>query len=169
MVPLLTGLLSNITATVVRAEDDEDERETPFNIENTVYRQECGSCHVPYPPELLSTESWTGILSNLNDHFGSDASLDDDSARQIAEFLQTNSSTRRTNDDNGKPSHRISDTVWFKQAHRPGHDGLKPGIFQSAAVKSAANCEACHRNAAAGDYSENNLRIPAPTGNPSER
>jgi hypothetical protein len=161
-------LVVGITAGV-RAGDDEDERDAPFNIENTAYREECGGCHVPYPPELLSRESWADIVSNLNDHFGSNANIDSDSARKISEYLQVNSTTRRTDDENGRPLRRISDTAWFKQAHRPGHDGLTPGIFQSAAVKSAANCEACHRNAAAGDYNENNLRIPAPDDSPSGR
>ena len=40
------------------------------------YVQECGSCHVPYPPGLLPNESWQRLMANLPQHFGTDASLD---------------------------------------------------------------------------------------------
>ena len=29
-----------------------------FDVSNPVYRDECGSCHLPYPPQLLPKTSW---------------------------------------------------------------------------------------------------------------
>ena len=43
---------------------------------NATYRDECGSCHVAYPPGLLPAVSWQRLMSDLPRHYGTDASLD---------------------------------------------------------------------------------------------
>ena len=40
------------------------------------YAAECGSCHLAYPPALLSAGDWRRIMAGLNDHFGTDAAVD---------------------------------------------------------------------------------------------
>src|SRR5690606_37122372 len=40
------------------------------------YQEECGACHLPYPPGLLPAASWQRIMQDLAHHFGTDASLD---------------------------------------------------------------------------------------------
>ncbi len=40
------------------------------------YKQECGSCHLAYPPGLLPASSWQRLMGDLPHHFGTDASLD---------------------------------------------------------------------------------------------
>ena len=40
------------------------------------YTQECGSCHVAYPPGMLPARSWQRIVAGLENHYGSDASLE---------------------------------------------------------------------------------------------
>ncbi|MDD2399591.1 MAG: cytochrome C, partial [Sulfurovum sp.] len=45
-------------------------------VENKLYLKECGSCHFAFQPGLLPERSWTKMLSNLADHFGSDAALE---------------------------------------------------------------------------------------------
>ena len=51
---------------------------------------------------------------------------------------------------------RITETGWFRHEH----DEVPAGIWKRPAVKSAANCAACHTRADAGDFSERNIRIP---------
>ena len=45
-------------------------------IANPVYKEECGSCHMAYPPGLLPARSWTKVMSGLDNHFGDNAELD---------------------------------------------------------------------------------------------
>lgn len=52
-----------------------------FDVANSVYRDECGGCHVPYPPQLLPKASWQAIVAGLDKHFDSDASLDDKTSK----------------------------------------------------------------------------------------
>src|SRR4249920_3803985 len=56
--------------------------------DNAVWRAECGSCHVAYPPSLLSAEQWRAHMASLKRHFGSDASVDAAAAAEIGAFLQ---------------------------------------------------------------------------------
>lgn len=123
------------------------------------YQEECGSCHVAYPPRLLTARSWQAVMAGLDKHFGSDASLDAAKAKEIGGYLAANAGrSERLAAPGANP--RITETPWFKRKHRDGHDGLSAGVWKSAAVKSPANCAACHRQAAEGDYSEGNIRIP---------
>ena len=41
-----------------------------------VYTQECGSCHLAFPSNLLPKASWQRVMNGLDKHYGSDASLD---------------------------------------------------------------------------------------------
>lgn len=118
------------------------------------YREECGSCHVAYPPALLPAASWRAILGGLDRHFGTDASLDAGKAKEIGRFLETHAGAGQ-----GSPL-RITETAWFRREHRNGHDGLSASVWKSPAVGSPANCGACHRQAADGDYGEGHIRLP---------
>lgn len=151
-------LATSVAAGTVLADDDAQQR---MNIAHPAYRSECGSCHIAFPPSLLTANSWGAVMAGLDKHFGSDASLDADTARDISNFLVANAGRRDTSSADGKPLLRITETRWFRKEHRDGHDGITPGVFRSAAVKSAANCSACHRDAEQGDYSEDRIRIPA--------
>jgi len=124
-----------------------------FDVSNPVYRDECGSCHVPYPPQLLPKTSWRAIMAGLDRHFGSDASLDAKPARDIQAFLDANASRRAAS---GEPRLRITESAWFKREH----DEVPASVWKSPAVNSAANCGACHTQADRGDYSERTLRVP---------
>ena len=129
-----------------------------FNITAT-YKEECGSCHIAYPPQLLSRESWRVLMAGLDDHFGSDASLDAVKTREVTAYLESNAAGRA--DKFAAPGNlRVSQTPWFRKEHRDGHDGLTLAMWTSPAVKSPANCGACHTQAERGDYSENGIRLP---------
>lgn len=128
-----------------------------------LYREECGSCHVAFPPGLLNAASWRAVVAGLGRHFGEDASLDAGKTRQIAGFLENNAARREKYaavDAAGQPLLRITEGAWFRREHRDGHDGLTPAVWRLPAVKTAANCVACHRRAEAGDYAESGIVIP---------
>lgn len=153
MAPLFLGFAS------ARADD-----QTRFPL-NAAYKEECGSCHVPYPPQLLPAQSWKAIMAGLDKHFGSDASLDAAKASEIGDYLAAHAGRAGQRDGaaaNPRLNLRITETAWFRREHRDGHDGLTTAVWKSSAVKSPANCGACHRQAAEGDYSERGIRLPRP-------
>lgn len=121
---------------------------------NATYQSECGSCHVPYPPQLLPAQSWQQLAGRLDRHFGSDASLDAKAHAEISRYLAAHAGRRAAPPSGPEP--RITETRWFRKEH----DELPPSIWKSAAVRSPANCDACHTNAADGDYSKRTRRVP---------
>ena len=120
---------------------------------NPAYMAECGSCHVPYPPKLLPAQSWRALMARLDRHFGSDASLDAKTSEEISRYLAAHAG-RRDAPAGAEP--RITETRWFAREH----DEVPAALWKGAAVKSPANCAACHTRADEGDYSERTLRLP---------
>lgn len=131
-----------------------------FTATNAAWQEECGGCHLAFPPDLLPGASWRALMATLDQHFGTDATLDAAKQNEIAGFLAANAGRREATRSDGKPALRITETAWFRHEHRDGEDGITPGIWKSPAVKTAANCGACHTQAARGDYSERNTRVP---------
>ncbi|MCG2578024.1 diheme cytochrome c [Dechloromonas sp. XY25] len=119
------------------------------------YRAECGSCHLPYPPSLLASGDWRRLLSGLDTHFGSDASLNAEERQAIAAFLARHAGSLSRLGDAGNPP-RISQTARFVRHHRE----VPARFWRDPRVKSAANCEACHRGAANGHFGEHDIAIP---------
>ena len=119
------------------------------------YTQECASCHLAFPPGLLPAASWRRIMDNLPRHYGTDASLDPALTRQLSTWLQANAGTGKRARE--QPSDdRITRAAWFVREH----DEVPPSTWKLAAVKSTANCSACHTQAEQGDFRERNIRIP---------
>ena len=95
---LLAALLVlGVAMPVAQAGDDEDDDHwTAFSnaksgkaaASNPKWVAECGACHLAYPPRFLPAESWREMMSGLDKHFGSDASLDAETAREISIFLE---------------------------------------------------------------------------------
>jgi hypothetical protein len=126
------------------------------------YKEECGSCHVAYPPALLPAASWRKLMEGLDRHFGSDASLDPAKTKEITRFLAANAGPEAaTRNTRAQPPLRITETDWFRREHRDGHDGITRAVWQLPSVKSPANCGACHQGAADGDFSEDRIAIPS--------
>jgi hypothetical protein len=139
--------------------DDEDRggRGSSYTVSNAKWKEECGSCHLAYPPRLLSAESWRAVMSGLEKHFGSDASVDAASAAEIGDFLEKNASSRQHRSSNGvEPPLRISDTRWFKSEHRE----VSTRMWKNPKVKSPSNCAACHSKAESGSFNEHEVRMP---------
>ena len=132
-----------------------DHLPSPPNMPSA-YPQECGSCHVAYAPALLPAPSWQRLMGTLDRHFGSDASLDAATTRQIAGWLQDHAATRGRRAD-APPQDRITRASWFQREHRK----LDAAVWALPSVGSAANCSACHTQAERGRFGEHELRAPA--------
>lgn len=120
-------------------------------VTNKLYTKECGSCHMAYQPALLNKESWRAMTNSLSKHFGTDASLEPKELKPIADYL-----TAEGNNRSQKVYESISAQEWFVKEHRE----LPKKYVTQPAVKSWANCGACHTKAANGDYRERNIVIP---------
>jgi hypothetical protein len=137
---------------ITRADDDGSPLRAPFP---DAYRQECGACHVPYPPHLLPTASWQRIMQGLAQHFGADASLEPAVAEVLTAWLTSASAgNRRT--ASAPPEDRITRSRWFLHEH----DEIPAAVFQRPAIGTAANCAACHAGADEGVFDEHGIRIP---------
>ena len=122
---------------------------------NAKWQAECASCHIAFAPGLLPAESWRKMMSSLDRHFGSDAALTDAENREITTFLVNNASNRWS-----APTAplRITESAWFKHKHDARE--IAPAVWKRASVKSPANCQACHVDAAKADFNEHQIRIP---------
>jgi hypothetical protein len=138
----------------------------PDSLQPQSYIKECGSCHMAYQPEFLPKNSWKTMMGGLEDHFGVNATLTAEDEKVLSAYLQQNAAdSKRVGNHFAKMAAsagtdgkvmRISDTPYFKKEHR----GIPQKFIDQKEVKSIANCNACHQNAAAGDYRERGIFIP---------
>lgn len=122
-----------------------------------LYTKECGSCHMAYQPSFLPKRSWDKTMDTLNNHFGTDATLDPADHKTIQSYLAANASkNNRKSDMKGAVAIRISETPHFVREHRE----IPNKLILQPEVKSFANCNACHTKAESGSYREREIRIP---------
>lgn len=147
------GLLALVGCTSNAMADDHGHSNTGPLLPK--YQQECGSCHTAYSPALLPAASWGRIMGNLSQHFDSDASLDTATLKELSGWIKTHAGTyKRVREE--PPQDRITRSAWFVREHNE----VSSATWKLAAVKSAANCGACHTQADTGDFRERNIRIP---------
>ncbi len=121
------------------------------------FQQECGACHLAYPPALLPAASWQRLMDGLPQHFGTDASLDAATRQEIGAWLAAHAGTfKKVAREGTPPQDRISRANWFVREH---HE-VDAATWSRPAIKSASQCSACHTQAEQGDFSERQIRIP---------
>jgi cytochrome c len=121
------------------------------------YQQECAACHVAYPPGMLPAASWQRLMGGLGKHFGTDASLDETSAREISTWLNQHTGTYKRVTE-APPQDRITRSSWFLSKHKEREVPL--AVWKRASVGSPANCAACHTQADKGSFNERDIKIP---------
>lgn len=121
------------------------------------YETECASCHMAYPPGLLPNKNWQNIMQNLDKHFGNDATMDAKSLQEISVWLKKNAANWVSKYGQSSLENRITKTAWFERKHK--EIGL--AIWQRPSIKTKANCTACHTTGAKGDFSDDDVKIPA--------
>lgn len=123
-------------------------------VNNALYQKECASCHFGYQPALLNKASWEKVMTNLSDHFGTDASLGKVESEQILNYLVTNAGSGKITANNS--TMQITKSPYFIKEHRK----ITPNLIEQKEVGSLANCMACHTTADKGSYSERAIVIP---------
>jgi cytochrome b len=155
---LLTGAVHQIVALSARPALG-----VPAGPLDPTYEQECGSCHMAYPPSLAPSARWIAILANLSDHFGEDASLKPDVAAQIRAYLTMNAAekwdTRAAHELQGSnpldPLRLTATPFWIRM-----HQGIPQSVFKSRAVGAKGACEKCHSDASTGRFDPQDIHIP---------
>ncbi|MCI0500587.1 MAG: diheme cytochrome c [Epsilonproteobacteria bacterium] len=120
---------------------------------NSLYQKECGSCHMVFLPSMLNQDGWKKMMSTLENHFKTDASLDSQDTKKITEYLVQNSSN---NLRNPQVVIAISQMPWFVKEHRR----ISQKTLSHEKIKTISNCVACHTQALKGDYDEDSIKIP---------
>jgi hypothetical protein len=134
------------------------------HVENALYKAECGSCHLAYPPGLLPERSWVKMMNNLKDHFGTDAQIDVAIGAEITKYLTENSAERGSRRSKkiaySIPSQdeplRFTETLFFKMKHSELHDV----VFHRLGVVSRTNCLSCHPEAKNGQFYGYTASVP---------
>jgi cytochrome c553 len=143
----------------------------PKLADNVQWREECGSCHLAFHPNLLPSRSWARIMAEQQQHFGADLGLDAPTTATILAFLSAHSADSRATEASFKIERslkpqdvplRITETpYWFKK-----HSEIAAADWQSPQVKSKTNCAACHSDAEAGTFQDAAMRIPPRSARP---
>ena len=125
-------------------------------VTDAATQTECSECHIPYPAGFLPQRSWTMIMTTLEDHFGENAMLDENTRTEIEAYLVQNAA-----DAGGRSSGllrqiapeatllRITELPWFVSEHR--------GEVSARSLEKAgsmSNCSACHRGALQGIFED---------------
>lgn len=167
----------SIATTTLYADDDRYEhgnrifwekgRGSGMQPMNAQYKAECGSCHFAYQPGLLPKRSWEKVMTNLADHFGTDATLEPADAAKITAYLTDYAADggkaeyryyqkfNRSIPKNDAPM-RISEIPYFVKEHNE----IPLRAIKQDAVKSLAHCQKCHATAEQGNYGEGGINIP---------
>lgn len=154
--PRLATLVSSVFGLCMFASAIADNgRRTPNVPLAPKYQQECASCHIAYPPGMLPPASWQRLMGGLQRHYGTDASLDAATAKELSAWLAANGGTYKRVLEQ-PPEERITKSLWFVNKHRQ----VAAATWRLPDVKSPANCVACHTQADQGDFRERNIRIP---------
>ncbi|MCF6206560.1 MAG: diheme cytochrome c [Sulfurovum sp.] len=137
-------------------------------VDNKLYKQECGSCHFAYQPGFLPKRSWIRMMKTkeLENHFGTDATLEEEDSRSLMEYLAKNAADMNRGNKISRKFDRsipkestplaISKVRYFVKEHRE----IPKRLITQEEVKSISNCAACHTKADRGDYNERTLIIP---------
>ena len=127
--------------------------QSPGYVSDEVYDEECGACHLAYPPGLLPASSWDKVMAGLADHFGDNAELDPDTTKHLADYLQKEALRP------GKPTVmnemlrnlpadtpiRITELPAFLAAHEPVAEQMEMATWPEGFLSPCADC---HRQAA---------------------
>ncbi len=137
-------------------DDDDDVRTRLQTAPDPRYAEECGACHLAFPPGLLSRADTARLFNDLADHFGDNASLDPRLTAELRAFALANAgwNDRATTSRSEPP--RITSTPWFVREHDEVPARLVAG---NPAVGSFGNCSACHTRAEAGSFREREIDI----------
>ena len=135
-------------------------------VKNDLYIKECGSCHFPYQPGLLPSNAWNKMMVNLDNHFNSDATLDDKTFQTLSKYLSDNSAEKNMQYKRSNrivlsiPAGQIPDSISTTPYMIKKHEDIRKDLITQKEVKGLFNCIACHKTADKGIYGERDINIP---------
>jgi hypothetical protein len=128
-------------------------------VSDPLVKEECGSCHIAYPPSMLPARSWDRTMRGLSNHFGTDASLEARTAERIGRYLSANAADtggRRYGEKltgsvaaSSAPL-RITELPRWLRKHRD----VPAWEWTHKDVRTKANCPACHERAERGYFDD---------------
>lgn len=134
-------------------------------VPNALYTKECASCHFGYPAGLLPSASWQHIMKTLNQHYGTDASIDESERAQIESYLVQNASEHSNYKRSVKITRSLQQgTLYTSLTQIPylqkKHRKIDKNLINQKEVRSLARCAACHKDAEKGEFSKRTVYIP---------
>ncbi|MDD5433790.1 MAG: cytochrome b/b6 domain-containing protein [Nitrospira sp.] len=133
---------------------------------NKTWKEECtSSCHSAFYPSLLPARSWEKIMARLDNHYGDNVTLDENSRKDILNFLIASSAERATTESSKKMLYsiradevpeRITDVAYWRHKH----DDIAEDVFKRKTIMSKSNCIACHPGAETGSFEDEDINIP---------
>lgn len=146
---LFRGLTISLVAmacvsAIARDHDHDRDRDNVWHPteDHALWRNECGTCHMAFPPGLLASEDWLDLMAQLDKHFGVDASLDPSANADIAAYLKQKGGHHDDFGGRGEELPRITNTAKFTKKHR---SAIR--LWSKGQVKSLSDCGACHKDA----------------------
>lgn len=142
----------------------DNNRAIDYKVEHKLFYDECISCHTLYPPHLLPKKSWVKMMDNLQNHFGDDASLEQEDIDSIKEYLVKNSSENSTKESSfkilksmdGNATLAITETPYWKKRHKE----IEKSVYKRKNIGNISNCKACHKNIEQGLLNDKDIKIP---------
>ena len=123
-------------------------------VRHSLTDEECSACHLAYPAAMLSSASWTDLMTSLESHFGEDASLDNESVRAITRYLTSKAADSTWTGNrfsrgqiNDWPI-RITETDYWLREHK-NQTFIDPTNSETV---NQSDCAACHEGAAKGNF-----------------
>jgi hypothetical protein len=135
-------------------------------VNNQLYIKECGSCHFPYQAGLLPANAWNKMMTNLENHFNSDASLNEADLQTLTKYLNDNSAEknmqykRSSRIVSSLAKNQIPDSISTTPYMIKKHEDIRKDLITQKEVKGLFNCIACHKTADKGIYGERDINIP---------
>ena len=148
------------------AESDSFGKTDVAPVNNQLYIKECGSCHFPYQPGLLPANAWNKMMTNLENHFNSDASLNEADLQTLTKYLNDNSAEKNMRYKRSNrivsslAKNQIPDSISTTPYMIKKHKDIKKDLITQNEVKGLFNCMACHKTADKGIYGERDINIP---------
>ena len=135
-------------------------------VNNQLYIKECGSCHFPYQPGLLPSNAWNKMMTNLENHFNNDASLNEANLQTLTKYLNDNSAEKNMQYKRSNrivsslAKNQIPDSISTTPYMIKKHEDIRKNLITQNEVKGLFNCIACHKTADKGIYGERDINIP---------
>ena len=125
--------------------------------QDDIYLDECGACHLAYPPGLLPEPSWRLLLAHLDDHFGDNAELGEDERLHLEKYLRDEALQYGKPTTMSRMLRNLPDDPFIRITELPNfildHQTSVVNINAETTVGSGlGDCEVCHTNALQGRF-----------------